>query len=207
MFEGRVVGIRAQEPEDLPVLTRLANDPSVRQLVVGWDWPVPDFAQRSWLDKSVGSTATRRLTIVNLATGEPIGLTGFWEIDWHNQSAMSAIKIDATVAPKGAGSDAIMLVNALAFYEVGLRRLWSSILDFNARSFGAYVRKCGWRLEGVERESVFKGGSWHDLYRVAILRSDFDQHALAEEYIRRVAPVAMEPFDLAVDRTRLREAL
>lgn len=207
MFEGRVVGIRAQEPEDLPVLTRLANDPSVRQLVVGWDWPVPDFAQRSWLDKSVGSTATRRLTIVNLATGEPIGLTGFWEIDWHNQSAMSAIKIDATVAPKGAGSDAIMLVNALAFYEVGLRRLWSSILDFNARSFGAYVRKCGWRLEGVERESVFRGGSWHDLYRVAILRSDFDQHALAEEYIRRVAPVAMEPFDLAVDRARLREAL
>jgi RimJ/RimL family protein N-acetyltransferase len=201
VFEGRVVGLRPPEPPDLPVFTRLANDPEVRQLVVGWDWQVSEFSQQAWLDRQSTNAATKRLSVVDLATGQPLGLAGFWEIDWHNRSAMSAIKLDAALAPRGAGSDAIMLVNALAFYEVGLRRLWGSILDFNAPSYGAYVRKCGWRLEGVEKESIFRGGEWRDLYRVAILRADFDEHPLAAEYVKRVRPVEMQSFE--VDRSAL----
>jgi RimJ/RimL family protein N-acetyltransferase len=133
--------------------------------------------------------------VVDLATGTAIGLTGLWDLDWHNRSALTAIKLDTSVAPKGAGSDTVMLVNAWAFCEVGLHRLWGAILDFNVASYHLYVRKCGWRLEGVEKQAVQRAGGWSDLYRVAILRSDFDHHPLAAEYVRYVAPVDTTPFD------------
>ena len=93
------------------------------------------------------------------------------------------------LSPKGAGTDAIMLVNAWAFYDFGLRRLYGSILDFNGSSLGAYVKKAGWRIEGRERESIFRKGEWHDLLRVAILRSDFDSLSEAAEYVDYVCPV------------------
>src|SRR5664280_1119830 len=99
------------------------------------------------------SPTTRRFAVVSLESGETIGLTGLWDLDWHNRSAMSGIKLDVTSAPRGAGSDTVMLVNALASYEVGLHRLSSSILDFNAASYHLYVRKCGWRLEGIEKQA------------------------------------------------------
>jgi RimJ/RimL family protein N-acetyltransferase len=195
MYTGNVVAIRPLEPEDLPVLTKLANDPEVRQLVVGWDWPVSESGQVRWLESTGTSPATRRLAVIDRQTGQTIGLTGLWEIDWHNRSALTAVKLDATTAPQGAGSDTIMLVNAWAFYEVGLHRLWGSILDFNAASYHAYVRKCGWRLEGIERQAIRRVGAWADLYRVAILRSDFDAHPLAAKYIRMVCPLDPTPFE------------
>jgi L-amino acid N-acyltransferase YncA len=96
------------------------------------------------------------------------------------------VKLMPGATPKGAGSDSIMLMMAWSFYEVGLRRLHSTILDFNAPSLNAYVRRCGWRIEGREREAVFRRGQWRDLIRIATLRSDFEEMDAAAEYIERV---------------------
>lgn len=197
MLTGKTVGLRPIEPSDLPVLTRLANDPTVRQLVVGWDWPVAAFRQQSWLEDSTRQSSTCRLAVVDLARDAPIGLTGLWDIDWHNRSALSAIKLDAELSPRGAGTDTVMLVNAWAFYEVGLRRLWGAILPFNAASLNLYVRKCGWSIEGVERQAIFRDGEFHDLIKVALLESDFRNHPQQPEYRRHVSPLGDASGDTA----------
>lgn len=195
MYSGRVVSVRPLEPSDLPVLTQLANDPEVRQLVVRWDWPVSAHGQPAWLESTRSAPHTHRLAVVNRESGETIGLTGLWDLDWHNRSAMSAIKLDVSRSPRGAGFDVVMLVHAWAFYEVGLHRLWGAILDFNAASYHLYVRKCGGRLEGIETQSVQRAGGWSDLYRVAMLRSDFDAHPNADEYRSIICPVDTTPFE------------
>lgn len=195
MYEGRLVGVRPLESADLPVLTRLANSPETRQMVVGWDWPIAAAGQEAWLESTRTSGGTHRMAVVDLASGRTIGMTGFWDVDWRNRSALSAIKLDGELAPKGAGSDTIMLINALAFYEVGLRRLWGAILDFNGPSYGAYVGNCGWRVEGIEKEAVFRNGGWVDSLRVAILRKDFEQLPAAVWYRQRVAPVPQARID------------
>ena len=189
MLNGNLVGIRPVESADLDFLADLDAHPAVRDNVVGWDWPVSRDAQADWHKAAQGNRGTRRFTVTDLRSGEPIGLTGLWEIDWHNRSALTAVKLMPGRAPKGAGSDSIMLTMAWSFYEVGLRRLHSSILAFNAASYGAYVRRCGWRVEGRERAAVFRNGDWHDLLRVAILRPEFDELPDAEAYVRRVCAV------------------
>ncbi|SBT67599.1 Protein N-acetyltransferase, RimJ/RimL family [Micromonospora sediminicola] len=195
MLTGRLVALRPMAAADLEFLADLTNAGPVRTHVVGWDWPVAADAQREWLAQTHRDGRNRRLTVTDAATDEPIGMTGLWEIDWHNRSALSAVKLMPGRAPKGAGTDSIMLMMAWSFYEVGLRRLHSTILDFNAASLGAYVRRCGWRIEGRERQAVFRRGEWRDLLRVAILRSEFDELPDSAEYVERVCGAPHRPAD------------
>ncbi|RKR91330.1 RimJ/RimL family protein N-acetyltransferase [Micromonospora pisi] len=193
MLTGRLVGLRPMQADDLDFFADLANAPQVRSHVVGWDWPVARDAQRDWFASASRDPRNRRLTVVDRASGKPVGMTGLWEIDWHNQSALTAVKLMPGATPKGAGTDSIMLTMAWSFYEVGLRRLHSTVLDFNAASLGAYVRRCGWQIEGRDREAVFRRGTWHDLIRVAILRPEFDAGPDAAEYVERVCGATPAP--------------
>lgn len=188
MLIGRLVALRAVELRDLDLLTRLANHRTVRNSVVGWDWPVSHLGQDEWLRGSRNNPDTRRLVVTTADSDEAIGLTGLWDVDWRNRSAVTGVKLMPGMAPKGAGSDSIMLVMAWSFYEVGLRRLHSTILGTNKASLGAYVGKCGWQIEGRARQAVFRNGTWNDLLHVAILRSEFDALELAPDYVARVLP-------------------
>ncbi|MEU8044024.1 GNAT family protein [Micromonospora echinofusca] len=206
MLKGRLIGLRPVHRDDLDLLADLANAGPVRSHVVGWGWPVSRDGQENWFQGGLQARGSCRLSVTDLATDEAVGITGLWEIDWHNRSGLTAIKLMPGRTPRGAGSDAIKLVMAWSFYEVGLRRLHSTILNFNAASLGAYVRRSGWRIEGRHREAVFRRGQWHDLYSVAALRDDFDVLEDAEEYVERVCGTAV-PAALVPEGRRAAEAL
>jgi RimJ/RimL family protein N-acetyltransferase len=186
MLTGRLISLRPMQADDLDFLADLANAVEVRSRVVGWDWPVARDAQREWFAASLRSTASRRLTVTDPALGSPVGMAGLWEIDWHNRSASPAVKLMPGLAPKGAGTDSMMLVAAWSFYEVGLRRLHTTILDDNAASLAVFVRRCRWTVEGRGRQAVFRRGTWRDLVHVGLLRPEFDAHPDAAEYVERV---------------------
>lgn len=192
MITGKNLSLRPIELEDDQLLQRLINDPYVSENVVGWSLPVSLFSQKKWIQSNSGGTSYR-LVVVDNQTNEAIGITGLWDLDWHNQSAMSAIKLLPAKTKKGFGTEAIMLSMAWAFYNVGVRRLHGAILDFNGPSMGAYVKKCGWRVEGRQKEAIFRKGLWHDLYNVAILKREFDALNDSVFFINTVCPVDTSP--------------
>ena len=59
-----------------------------------------------------------------------------------------------------------------AFEELNLNRLYGSILDYNTASWKLYT-KCGWKSEGVFKQSDFKNNQYHDESPVAILKSEY----------------------------------
>lgn len=195
MIDGKKIRLRAIEHHDLEFLLRLANDRTVSQSVVGWSLPLSMAHQERWFEASVGDQQTRRLMVVDQHSDEPLGMTGLWDIDWHDRSALTATKLIPEAQGRGIGTDAILTLAAWAFLDVGLRRLHSTILDFNGASLGVYVQRCGWRIEGREREAVFRNGRWCDRYLIALLRDDFHRHPEAETYVRAVCPVDVEPVE------------
>jgi RimJ/RimL family protein N-acetyltransferase len=197
VIPGRLVALRPIEPADLPLLQGITNDVRIQGSVVGWDFPVAGHSQGDWLRSAQANPRTQRLIVHALAEEEAAGLTGLWDIDWHNRSAMTATKLRPESQGRGLGSDAILTTMAWSFYVVGLRRLYSTILDFNEASLSAYVDRCGWRIEGRQREAVFRKGRWCDLYNVAALPSDFQKLGISEEYVHRICPV-----DVAVETYR-----
>lgn len=172
------VNLRPLEKSDLAYLRRLANDPEVRENVVGWDWPLSDAGQEVWFSSLAGDSSTRRF-IIETETGESVGLTGFWDIDWRNRTAMTAIKLGGTddARGRGYGAAAIRAIMEFAFLDAGFNRLHATILATNSRSLAAFVRKSGWTEEGRLRKHIWKNGEYVDLVQIGILRSEFvEQH-------------------------------
>jgi RimJ/RimL family protein N-acetyltransferase len=162
------------EREDMPFVHRLNADPVVRARVVGWGWPTSLSEQTSWFEAQGRGDHTHRWVVERL-DGAPIGVTGLWDVDWHNRNALSALKLGGGPEVRGAGfgTDAIKAVMAYAFHEVGLERLYSTILADNAASIRAYCDKSGWQVEGRARRHIWRHGRWVDLLHVAALKSDF----------------------------------
>ena len=73
---------------------------------------------------------------------------------------------------RGIGRKVIDLVLQQAFGPLGLHRVDLRVLSFNIRAIRCY-EACGFRLEGIERESALVGGEWHDDWIMAILEQDF----------------------------------
>lgn len=176
MIRGMHTTCRPLEPSDQAFIIELNDDPVVRQNVVGWDFPSSLHNQMKWYESNTPSQTQRWL--VTDASGTSIGLTGLWDIDWRNRNALTAIKLGGPSQSRGRGlgTDAIMSVMAYAFYEVGLERLYSTVLSCNAASMGAYVKHCGWSVEGTARQHVWRGGRLTDLVHIGVLKSEFESH-------------------------------
>ncbi|MGJ9411596.1 GNAT family N-acetyltransferase [Aeromicrobium sp. CF4.19] len=168
------VTLRPLERDDLGFLAELANDPGVRNRVVGWDWPLARSTQEAWYDRAASSPTERRFTVLNEA-GEPIGMTGLWDVDFRNGNAMTALKLGGSrdVRGQGYGAAAVRAIADFAFQDVGLHRLHSTILATNAPSLRVYIDKCGWREEGRLRQHVWRAGKHIDLVQVGILSSEY----------------------------------
>lgn len=183
VIRGKRVLIRPLEDDDQEFLTHLANDPGVRANVVGWDFPQSIHNQAAWF-AGHRETSTRRWIITDLE-GHRLGLTGLWDIDWHDRVAEIAIKLGGSddVRGKGYGSDALLAIMAFAFYDMGLERLDTRIIATNGPSLTMCTDHLGFRHEGVARERVWRHGKRHDLVYLGALRSDFDALAQAPEYV------------------------
>jgi RimJ/RimL family protein N-acetyltransferase len=72
---------------------------------------------------------------------------------------------------RGIGRKVTDLVLQQAFGPLGLHRVDLRVLSFNIRAIRCY-EACGFRLEGIERESALVGGDWHDDWIMAILEQD-----------------------------------
>jgi len=184
MIEGEKIRLRAIEEGDLESMADWLNDPVISHYVGGFSFPVSKSQQRRWYESALNDDKNIRLIVETKDDNRVIGLTGLWQIDWVNRHALTALKLGAdNIRGKGYGTDAIMTLMSYAFYQVGLNRLWGEILPFNVGSYKAYVTKCGWMVEGIYRQHVYRDGRFYDQMRVAVLKEDFDRLSNASEYI------------------------
>ncbi|MBX3089086.1 MAG: GNAT family N-acetyltransferase [Cryobacterium sp.] len=181
-MSGSDIELRPIERSDLEFLRDLANDATVRANVVGWGWPLSLASQETWFDSVSDRERTHRFLVVK-ADGTPVGLTGLWDIDWRNGTAMSAVKIGGKSENRGQGygAKAVQLAMEFAFNDVGLRRLHAQILEFNEASLTVYLDKCGWTREGVARQHVWRDGQFWDVIHLGILREEYEAWRAARD--------------------------
>lgn len=169
---GRMVTLRAMEKSDCEMIREMFNDPEIENLVVGWSLPVSSYAQERWFEAHYGDSLNLRFVIETPMDGA-VGIITLTDIDWKNRRASHGIKLSGKERrSRGIGTDAVMAVMRYAFDELGLNRLDGSWFDDNEASKSLYT-KCGWHVEGVRRQYVFKRGKFRDLSVVGILASEY----------------------------------
>lgn len=170
-IKGKKVVLRFIEPNDLESVREMTNDPEQERLIVGWSFPTAVKHQEEWYQRILNDRNNFRFAIE--FEGEFVGISTLTNIDWKNRKADHGIRLTLD-APKGhgIGTDAVFATMRYAFEELNLNRLCGSILDYNTASWKLYT-KCGWKSEGVYRQSIFKNGAYHDESPVAILKSEY----------------------------------
>ena len=175
-LKGEKVFLRAIEKEDMEFLREMINNPELERNVVGWSFPISKYEQERWFESQIQNKNNIRYIIK--VDRERIGVVTITNIDWKNRKACHGIKLcNDKVKGKGYGTDAVMTIMKYAFEELQLNKLYSTILDYNIPSMNLY-KKCGWLVDGVLRESTFKGNQYIDEMAVSILKKDYEERFL-----------------------------
>jgi RimJ/RimL family protein N-acetyltransferase len=168
---GKIVILRSIEPSDMDLMREMMNDPLIEKMVVGWAWPVSSHSQEQWYNNSSNNGIDFRFVIE--FDGKAVGIVNLTNIDWKNRKATTAIKLHMSCPKrKGIGTDAVLAIERYAFEELQFNRLESSILAYNIPSEKLHL-KCGWKIEGMQRSSIYKNNEFHDLKIVGLLKKDY----------------------------------
>lgn len=105
--------------------------------------------------------------------GGLIGEIRLDQVDSRDSRASMAIAIyNPQRLGKGLGPAAMKLLLKYAFEELHLHRISVRVLAYNERAIRAY-QKCGFHIEGREREAALVNGQWHDDVMMGLLDREF----------------------------------
>ena len=172
-IQGKKVLPRAIEESDLESLHRWANDPAIWPLLASWHFPTSMQDQRKWYASLSVQSPHQRFAIQAPDVGL-IGTANLVDINWKDRNAFHGMLLgDVDIRGKGYGKDTIMTVMRYAFEELGLERLDGSMIEYNEASLAVYIRKCGWKEEGRQRNYYFRKNRYWDKIIVGVTRADY----------------------------------
>lgn len=79
---------------------------------------------------------------------------------------------DPALHSKGMGTEATLLLLAYGFDQMKLHRIELKVLEYNHRAMRCY-EKCGFRKEGVLRESALIEGKFYSDIIMGILEQEY----------------------------------
>lgn len=181
-YKGKKVLLRAIEKADLPLLHKWSNDPEINYQLGGWHFPSNMNDQEKWFESLHLNSNHQRFAIETEADGL-IGMANLVDINWKDRNAFHGMLLgDKEIRGKGYGVDTIMTIGKYAFEELGLKRLNGSMISYNKASLGVYIKKCGWKQEGVKSQSYFRKNTWWDQIIVGLTADDYFKLIQANGY-------------------------
>ncbi len=170
-FEGRLVRLRAREPEDEPLLYRWFNDPEVTEHL-SLRYPLSHKAQREYIEKA-SDPGYRDLNLAIVThEGQLIGGCGLEDTSAENRSAILGIAIgDKKFWDGGYGTDAMRTLCRFGFDMMNLHRIQLDVYAGNERARHVY-EKIGFRLEVTKRQAIYKLGQYRDVHVMGLLEGE-----------------------------------
>ena len=110
-------------------------------------------------------------------------MIGLQNIDWKNgvASGLGMRIAKKEIRTRGLATDAWMTLMRYAFEELRLNRINGSALSYNKASLRV-CEKVGFKVEGIQRQAVYKNGAYQDLIIMGCLKSDYEELILNNHY-------------------------
>lgn len=153
-LEGKLIRLRAVEPDDVEPMYRWENDPSVWH-VSGTLAPFSRHQLQRFVDEQqfdIYQTRQMRLIIEALETGRPVGALDLFEFEpQHRRAGVGILVHNPELRGLGYATEALELLTEYAREVLGLHQLWSSVAAGNRASL-ALFRRAGFIETGTRRD-------------------------------------------------------
>ncbi len=183
-FCGEKVNLRAIKESDLKLCVEYLNDLEIK-LNLDDDPPMPlnEDMEKEWYNEYIKRKDIYKGFNFAIETkeGKFIGTCGANEIAPKNRVATIGIFIgDREFLGKGYGTDALRLLINFLFKEININKVALNVFSFNERAIKSY-QKCGFKIDAVGREAIFRFGKYHDEYHMSILKEEYQEGCLEME--------------------------
>ena len=178
MLKGNTIYLRLFEPDDYEKTYQWHNDFDLQKSTCGSLRFVSKEIEKSWvLSKATHNQNDIYLAICLIENDEMIGWYSISDIDFLNRKChCSGVVIgDKRFRDGEAYQEAGHLAFQFIINELNMNRVTGSCLREHIMS-RADMEASLWTLEGIERQSVFKNGEYHDICNYAILREEYLEH-------------------------------
>jgi RimJ/RimL family protein N-acetyltransferase len=177
MIQGKNIYLKPFEKEDIEFVLSLVNDQELAYWEGKNEFPKTMAEQENWFMNN--NDSKQRFIVCEKETNIKYGYVSFYFKDVISRAAHTAIKLSQDSRGKGIGTDSVKTIMSFAFNKMNVHRLFGHIIEFNIGSMKLFT-KCGWSVEGKERESIFMNGKHHDNILVSILSHEYYDYE--EEY-------------------------
>ena len=177
IYKGEIVYLRALEPEDYEK-TYLFRDYEMQKMTCGPIRFSSKAMEKNWAQaKALDNSRDIYLAICLIENDEMIGWYSINDIDYRNRKChcggivIGNRKYRDGLAYEEAGNLAFRYI----INELNMNRITGSCLRQHIMS-RAMMEASYWSLEGIERQSIFKEGRYHDVCHYAILKDEYLEH-------------------------------
>ena len=177
-MSGKYVYLRLFEPGDYEKTYVWHNDFDLQKSTCGPLRFVSKEIEKNWvMSKATHNQSDIYLAICLVENDEMIGWYSINNIDFLNRKChCSGVVIgDKRYRDGTSFQEAGELAFLYIMNELNMNRVTGSCL--REQIVSRAVMEAGfWKLEGIERQAVYKGGCYHDIGHYAILRDEFCEH-------------------------------
>lgn len=178
IFEGKLIRLTMDDPEEAakPFSHWSRNSEYLRLLDTSHATMVSVKQFTKWIEEDLDKDSNDNFFfhIHTRSDDRLIGFIGLFDIHVAHRDAWVGIGIgDEKYWGKGYGTDAMRTVLCYAFQELNLHRVSLGVFAYNLRAIRAY-EKSGFKLEGRERNVLYRDGERADALIMGILREEWE---------------------------------
>jgi len=176
--------LRLIEPDDYETTYRWRNDYELQKMTCGPMRYISKEMEKNWaLSRSKDNSNNIYLAICSYETNEMIGWISINNIDYINRKCcLGGIEIGDKEHQNGFEYvESIKMVMEYAFDQLNMNKIYSSCLEEHLLSRAeplAFFSK----VEGIERQSIYKDGKYHNKFNFGLLKEDYLEHKAVGDY-------------------------
>lgn len=166
------VALTPLAPEDAGAFHRWQNDPRLRDLTMGYRWPIQRQSVEAWID---GLRDRQDRAVYGIRAGGTLaGMVHLYGIDPVNRTCDLGIFVAGAEGFRGPDlcrMGGVLLID-YAFCGFNMNRVSMETLAIN-RPIRSIAESLGFRHEGTRRQAHFADGAYWDVLLYGMLRDEF----------------------------------
>lgn len=178
MLKGKLVGLRAVEREDLPLLRDWRNIQHFRKNFREFRELNLDN-QEHWFKKVVIESPNDFMFVIErIADKKLIGVCGLVYVNWIIHSADFSFYIgekEVYIDNEGYAEEATKLLLDYGFKNLNMHKIWMELYEFDDKKINFFTKKFNFHKDGTLRDNCFEGGKYRNSEIYSLLAEEFNE--------------------------------